>query len=152
MPKWFKTLIIVLIAIAAVIAIIFGITVAAGIKLYNDAQDLTEEMDKTLNELTENMEQYTGANNTVEDSVEQMNALYITMFNDQFMMFAGENVRGSSVKSLIKVVQTNNETSEDKVTLSGITTADEIENSAKYTVKESYAKNGMINKITITKN
>ena len=128
MPKWFKILIIVLIAISAVAAIIFGITVATGIKLYNDAQDMTEQMDDTVG------------------------ALYIDLFNSNFMAYIGNDIRGGSVKVLINKVETNNESSENKVKLEGVTTIEELDTSATYTVTESFGKNGMINKITITKN
>lgn len=141
MPKWAKVLIIIILIIAII---------AGAIIMYVSAKQAEEILDNvgTLNDKIES----NGSSDDLEDIADRLDTMYIDMFNQQFMMFAGENLRGSTVKVLINKVETNNETSEHKVKLEGITKVDEIDSSAIYAAQESYGKDGMINKITITKN
>ena len=126
MKKSIKILLIVLavIAVVAVLGIIlFSMGIIGSGTVMNDyAQDLAESQ--------------TGA----------MDSMMVDMFNSQFLSYCGDNIKAATVKSLIA------KAGDSKVEVAGITTVEEINASAKYTVKESYGKDGMINKITITEN
>ena len=92
------------------------------------------------------------ANNSMSDQEKQI-------FNQKFEDYAGQNVRGSTVKSLISAIIANNgtysEEDDKKVELvysgaqgeSAIRNA--IKNTAKYNVDLEY-ENGIVNKVTIT--
>ena len=92
------------------------------------------------------------ANNSMSDQQKQI-------FNQKFEDYAGQNVRGSTVKSLISAVIANNATyseeADKKITVNGkdddsslSSTRNGIKNTTKYKVDLGYA-NGLVHTITI---
>ena len=93
----------------------------------------------------------------------------ITTFNSHFTKYAGEHIKGSSVKSLIQEVNVNNsqdESNEHQITVTGVTAAasgsaagynqyltNGIKNTKTYTVKiTQYGTNGRITNISVEAN
>lgn len=132
--------------IITIIAIIIGIILIACTDILQYLRE--KDKDKYLGDL--------GVPNTA-----------LMTFNDQFARYAGEEVRGSVVRSLIKVVlnnNLNNDTDEARqVTISGIVTLNkedeklpeqfyEINLAKNYNVKMIYNKYGKIESIHIEEN
>lgn len=92
------------------------------------------------------------ASDNAEDYADDIDAVMVMAFNEQFLTYCGDSLKGSTVKSLISKVENNNATTTYQIKLSGVTNENEVDKSATYKVVESYAKNGLINKITIEKN
>lgn len=97
---------------------------------------------------------YNNANDVVEDSKEAIDNLAGNIFNDQFTMYLGDNVKASNVKSLIRRVEVNNknENTFGIVELEGISTIADVVSSHQYMVTAEYGSNGLINKIVIVDN
>ncbi len=89
-----------------------------------------------------------------------MSETEVTTFNAKFTAFAGKNVRGSKVNSLLNTVVQSNLAQDDpgkkvsvdgKVTISTDATEvkDKVDTGENYSVSITYKKNGLIEKITI---
>lgn len=78
---------------------------------------------------------------------------WYVFFNGDFHSYCGADVKGITVKALIKKVKENNLRNPDYQIFINVTSTNEIDPESKYTVVESYDDStGVINKITITKN
>ncbi|MBQ9267763.1 MAG: hypothetical protein IJ217_05785 [Clostridia bacterium] len=80
-----------------------------------------------------------------ESSIGTIEALGVTAFNEQFIPFLGTAVKGSSVKTLINKVQTNNANSDYTINLytgatgtTALSSASSINNRTTYHVEETY--------------
>ena len=129
------------------------INVSAGEIENREIYTVVESYDETgmINKITVmkdgieiNVENQTEDKEKVENEYSSMDALMVSTFNQQFMSYCGPNVKGILVKALISISKTNN--------IDVNVSAYEINDQANYTVLESYGKDGMINKITITEN
>lgn len=80
----------------------------------------------------------------------------VLAFNNKFLAYEGD-IRGSQVKQLINLVNSNNssrteEGSTDRIiTLQGVTTTDDVKTGATYKVQFTYGANSLITTINITK-
>ena len=70
-------------------------------------------------------------------------------FNMEFEFYAGE-CNGSSIKSLITTVKSNNANGEHNVTINGVKTLSEVDSDKDYNVDMEYDKDGYIYEINIT--
>lgn len=79
----------------------------------------------------------------------------VLAFNNKFLAYEGD-IRGSQVKQLINLVNSNNssrteEGSTDRIiTLQGVTTTGNVKTGATYNVKFTYGANSLITAINIT--
>mgnify|MGYP000071442335 CR=1 FL=1 len=88
---------------------------------------------------------------------ETMDQLVVSQFNAQFEPYLGNNVSGSNVKQLIKIIKASNRAKEDLPVTFKVDTQPDNDNStikSGNTYKVEYSENqaGYIEKITITKN
>ena len=86
-----------------------------------------------------------------------MDQLVVSQFNAQFEPYLGNNVSGSNVKQLIKIIDASNRAKEDLTVTYEVVDPDNdsptIKSGNTYNVVESKKNNaGYIEKITITKN
>ena len=85
-----------------------------------------------------------------------MDQLVVSQFNAQFEPYLGNNVSGSNVKQLIKIINASNRAKEDlKVTYEVVDPDNDnstIKSGNTYKVEYSENQAGYIEKITITKN
>lgn len=95
---------------------------------------------------------FTYARDQAEGQTQVMDATVVAAFNEQFLSYCGKGIRGTSVKSLIGKVQASNAQNSDfPVKTTGVTKASDVDSDATYTVVESYANDGHINELKITK-
>ena len=85
-----------------------------------------------------------------------MSEVDINTFNSKFTQYGGEQ-RGSAVRALIQQVQSSNAVPENtnrQVQLAGVTSLNNVDTGASYTVTYTFsssgANNGLVNQITIT--
>ena len=88
---------------------------------------------------------------------ETMDQLVVSQFNAQFEPYLGNNVSGSNVKQLIKIINASNRAKEDlpvtfKVDDQPDNDSSTIKSGNTYKIESSENKAGYIEKITITKN
>ena len=86
-----------------------------------------------------------------------MDQLVVSQFNAQFEPYLGNNVSGSNVKQLIKIINASNRAKEDlpvtfKVNDQPDNDSSTIKSGNTYKIESSENKAGYIEKITITKN
>ncbi len=86
-----------------------------------------------------------------------MDQLVVSQFNAQFEPYLGNNVSGSNVKQLIKIINASNRAKEDlpvtfKVDDQPDNDSSTIKSGNTYKIESSENKAGYIEKITITKN
>ena len=86
-----------------------------------------------------------------------MDQLVVSQFNAQFEPYLGNNVSGSNVKQLIKIIKASNRAKEDlpvtfKVDDQPDNDSSTIKSGNTYKIESSGNKAGYIEKITITKN
>ena len=86
-----------------------------------------------------------------------MDQLVVSQFNAQFEPYLGNNVSGSNVKQLIKIINASNRAKEDlpvtfKVDDQPDNDSSTIKSGNTYKIESSGNKAGYIEKITITKN
>ena len=51
---------------------------------------------------------YNSSKGTIDEAVSQMSSQEVTMYNNQFTTYEGDRVNGSTVRSLLDIIQTNN--------------------------------------------
>ncbi len=115
---------------------------------------------------------YQGAMGGIDEGIQKMTAQEQQMFNSTFTNYEGTRVSGSRVRALIQdIISSNNANKEINgklVSIGGDTTIDvtaqdlkssalsdlriSINTGAYYTVKAPTGDNGLVNKVTITKN
>ena len=88
---------------------------------------------------------------------ETMDQLVVSQFNAQYEPYLGNNVSGSNVKQLIKIINASNRAKEDlpvtfKVDDQPDNDSSTIKSGNTYKIESSENKAGYIEKITITKN
>ena len=94
---------------------------------------------------------YSGAQGTIGQATSQMSAQEIQAFNSQFEQYEGTNVNATNVKALISAVETNNQTNDTQVELTGITTRNSVTTTSRYTVTLTKT-NGYVTSINISAN
>lgn len=100
-----------------------------GQKIYEKAKETTSEIENNLNKLDK------------------------TMFNAKFNVYAGTNVKGSQVRTLMSAVKVNNSSDDRKVSLTGdVTKLSDVSIGKTYNVECNYGEDGFINSISITNN
>lgn len=110
-------------------ALVFILILTMGIGIYNNSVSMVESMPVT------------------------MEPLFIQSFNAQFISYCGTNVRGTTVKALISTVEASNLQNPEYPILINITSLEEINAKATYTVVESFDnKTGIITELTIYEN
>lgn len=82
-----------------------------------------------------------------EGAVSSMGQMEIAAFNAQFEPYAGENMSGANIKSLLNVVKSHNAASEYKVNANK--EISEITTSERYTVMLKYDNDGRVNEVII---
>ena len=103
---------------------------------------------------------YQSSMGTVEESVSSMSDQEKQIFNQKFENYAGTNIKGSSVKSLISAVIANNSTYDGDaaktVSVNGnnastdlSTTRNNVRNASRYNVTLTYSQGGLVSTITI---
>ncbi len=96
------------------------------------------------------------ASDIADETSNQLDSLAIQTYNAGYTNYAGEKVKGSSVKQLINKIQSHNANDEEtdqygEITLSGsVTDVNTVKSSKWYNVKiTAYGNNGAISAITI---
>lgn len=133
MKKSIKILLIILAVIivgtVTTIALVKSGIISMGAEIYDDAKDFADA------------------------SSDMISNMMVASFNEQFLAFCGNNMKGSTVISLISKIESSNLQNPDSQVSTNITSVNDIDKSATYNIVESYNnKTGMINKITITMN
>lgn len=96
---------------------------------------------------------YSNSVQIVDSAATTMEPLFVQSFNAQFISYCGTNVRGTNVKALISTVEANNLQNPEYPILINITSPEEINAKATYTVVESFDnKTGIITELTIYEN
>lgn len=99
------------------------------------------------------------SNSSTNESVNEISEQEKSIFNEKFESYKGENVKGSSVKSLLSTVVANNDASDEnrkvkvnnKVEGSDIKSlTDKISNSSEYKVELQYSNDGLVNAILLS--
>lgn len=126
--------------------ILSAIIIGIGGALFNSAKNISND---TISQIGTGLEIFNSANELTEDTVSSLDALTIQMFNNQFLSYEGDSVRGSVVKQLLtKIESINEEDSLSKITINGET---EINSTSKYKISFDYdSSSGFINKVTIS--
>lgn len=95
---------------------------------------------------------FTYARDNAESTTRMMDATMVSSFNEQFLSFCGDNIKGSSVVSLISKVQASNSQNPDFPVEIDVDSAADIDRSATYTVTETYADDGHIEALAVAEN
>lgn len=96
---------------------------------------------------------FTYARDQAEGQTQVMDATVVAAFNEQFLSYCGNDIRGTSVKSLITKVQASNAQNPDfPVETTGIISASAVDSDKTYTVTESYDTDGHIKQLAIKVN
>ena len=147
MKKSVKILLIIL-AVIVVLAITTIVLVKTDVIRIGD-----ESSDSNNGIISMGAEIYDDAKDFADESSDMISNMMVASFNEQFLAFCGNNMKGSTVISLISRIESSNLQNPDSIVSINITSADDVDRSAMYNIVESYNnKTGMINKITITKN
>ena len=94
---------------------------------------------------------FTYARDNAESTTRMMDATMVSSFNEQFLSFCGDNIKGSSVVSLLSKVQASNRQNPDFPVTININSAADVDRSASYTVTETYDPNdGHISALTVS--
>lgn len=136
-----------------------------GLTIYNSSNNIMEDNQE------ENKEETTQTNNVEEDNsdtnsssslVQNMENVSKETFNQRFKQYEGDNVRGSTVKSLLLQIIANNMLDKEDggrpievtgdVKLTGTEVPDSVEASKNYKVKCSTDSEGYISKVEIKEN
>lgn len=96
---------------------------------------------------------FSGIEGITGQAGQQVDAMEIQMFNKQFEQYAGENVSGSRVKSLITAINASNATySTDASRQITLDKPDSIGANYRYTVTFDHDISGFVNKVIIKQN
>lgn len=88
-----------------------------------------------------------GTTNVNANVVSEMSQQEIAVFNAQFKPYAGENISGTNVKTLINTVKASNASNENQVKVNK--EISEIDNAERYEVMLKYDNDGKVNEVII---
>lgn len=145
-----KSIKILLIILAVIVLLAIATIVLVKTDVLKFGEDST---DSNKGILSMGAEIYDDAKDFADASSDRISDMMVASFNEQFLAFCGNNMRGSTVISLISRIESSNLQNPDSQVSTNITSVNDIDKSATYNIVESYNnKTGMINKITITMN